>query len=137
MHLHPTQDQFRRLMGQDIGGPVTMLNLLRFREQADYTDHPELAPDEPITGEEAYAAYGAAVSPLLEAAGGEPVFAGTGGPALIGPHDEHWDLVLLVRYPDLEAFGDMTSSPAYVAVMGHRDAALADSRLVPLPAPRG
>lgn len=34
-----------------------MLNLLRFRKIADYTSHPELAPNQTISGEEAFQCY--------------------------------------------------------------------------------
>lgn len=132
MHVHPTRDQFRAVVERGIEGPVVMLNLIRFRDVADYTDHPDLAPDEPISGAEAYRRYGAAVTPMVAEVGGELVFDGTGGPWLIGPDGARWDHALLVRYPSLVAFGGMTSSDEYLAVMGHRDAAVADSRLLPL-----
>ena len=108
-----------------------MLNLLRFREQADYARSPELTPDEPVSGRAAYRRYEANTLPLLQAAGGEVVYHAEGGGALIGPADERWDLVLLVRYPSRDAFLSMTSDPAYLAGVGHRTAALEDSRLVP------
>jgi uncharacterized protein (DUF1330 family) len=57
---------------------------------------------------------------------------GTGGSLLIGPADARWDRVLLVRYPDLGAFLAMTQNPDYQAGAGHRTAALADSRLLPI-----
>ena len=38
---------------RNIKGPVVMLNMLRFREIADYTDYPELSPKAPISGEQA------------------------------------------------------------------------------------
>ncbi|GMQ93945.1 MAG: hypothetical protein BMS9Abin12_1427 [Acidimicrobiia bacterium] len=109
-----------------------MLNLLRFRDVADYTETPELSPDEPITGERAYEIYSANTLPLLAAVGGEPVLMGTGGEFLIGPTDEIWDRVLLVRYPNMQAFLAMTQNPEYKAGAGHRTAALADSRLLPI-----
>lgn len=132
MYLHPTREQFQAVVARGIEGPVAMLNLLRFRDMADYSDHPDLAPDEPITGVEAYRLYGRGVMPLLAAAGGEVTHDGEGGPFLIGPTDETWDSCLLVRYPNVAAFGAMTSSEDYLAIVGHRMAALADSRLLPL-----
>ncbi len=60
------------------------------------------------------------------------VFAGSGGAPLIGPTEEHWDLVMLVRYPDVQAFLSFAGDPSYQAVVGHRTAALEDSRLLPI-----
>ena len=132
MYIEPTYENGRRLFERNITGPVVMLNLLRFRELADYTDSPELAPSEPISGLEAYRLYVAHTSPFLTAAGGELQFMGTGGHSFIGPVDERWDLVMLVRYPGLEQFLGMAQNADYLAGIGHRTAALEDSRLVPI-----
>ena len=113
-------------------GPVTMLNLLRFREIADYTASPELAPANPISGEAAYDLYVKAAGPIITAAGSELIFMGKGGAALIGPTDERWDRVLLVRHPSRDAFRAFSEQPDYLDILGHRSAALADSRLFPL-----
>lgn len=131
-HLEPTQDQVRALRVRDIDGPVEMLNLLRFREVADYGDLPELAPDTEVSGAEAYEEYSRHTLQHLARRGGEVVWMGQGGMPLIGPVDERWDLALLVRYPDVDTFLAMTSDEDYLATMGHRTAALEDSRLLPL-----
>ena len=112
-----------------------MLNLLRFREVADYSKHPDLAPSSPISGEEAYARYAAHAQPFLEEVGSEVLFRGKGGPYLIGPADGRWDLVLLVRHPSAQDFLSFASNKKYLAGIGHRTAALADSRLLPISQP--
>ena len=132
MYISPTPDGIQRLAARRISGPVSMLNLLRFRDVADYTDHPDLAPDVPISGRDAYDRYAAHTAPLLADVGGDVVFIGDGGHWLIGPDDERWDLVMIVRYPTLDAFLAMTRNPAYLAGVGHRSAALEDSRLLPV-----
>jgi uncharacterized protein (DUF1330 family) len=109
-----------------------MLNLRRFREVADYSAHPELAPVEPITGAEAYDRYIAHTLPLLRKSGGDLLFAGEGGPFLIGPEEEHWDRALLIRQKSTGAFMAFAVQKAYLAGIGHRTAALSDSRLLPL-----
>ena len=106
--------------------PVVMLNLLRFAEQADYGD----ANEQPCTGFEAFARYGAAVQPLVEKTGGATLWQGQQAATLIGPQDKDWQLVVLVRYPSAQAFLDMITSDAYQAIVHHRTAALADSRLI-------
>ncbi|MNR51568.1 hypothetical protein D3C85_1712560 [compost metagenome] len=55
--------------------------------------------------------------------------------ALIAPPGEHWDEVLLVRYPSKEAFLSMLTDSEYQAATVHRTAALADSRLIGCIAP--
>ncbi|MCB9076415.1 MAG: DUF1330 domain-containing protein [Anaerolineaceae bacterium] len=120
------------LFARNISGAITMLNLLRFREVADYSAHPELRPDEPISGAAAYQKYIDHTLPFLKASGGDLVFLGKGGQYLIGPQDEPWDLVMLVRQNSLADFMAFSSNEAYLAGIGHRTAALEDSRLLPL-----
>ncbi len=50
MFVSPTPEAIATLVARNIEGPVAMLNLVRFREVADYSDYPDLAPDEPISG---------------------------------------------------------------------------------------
>jgi uncharacterized protein (DUF1330 family) len=132
MFISPTPESIAALMARNVDGPVSMLNLIRFREVADYSDYPDLAPEEPISGQQAYAIYSSHTLPLLAEAGGEVFFVGTAGPLLIGPEDAQWDRVLLLQYPYLAAFLSMAQSPGYAAGAGHRTAALEDSRLLPI-----
>ncbi len=114
-------------------GEVFMLNLLRFRAVADYSDFPELAPPGPISGAEAYARYLALCEPRMQARGNGYFFMGKAGPLLIGPEHERWDMVLIVRWPSVKS---ITASPAdetyRTKIAGHRTAALEDSRLLPM-----
>ncbi|MBB5751598.1 DUF1330 domain-containing protein [Prosthecomicrobium pneumaticum] len=130
--IEPTQAAGRRFVGRRIKGGVTMLNLLRFRPVADYAAHPELAPPEPISGAAAFDRYVRHTLPFLRASGGDLVFLGEGGAFLIGPEDESWDLVMLVRQASVAAFLAFAEDEAYRAGLGHRVAALADARLLPL-----
>src|SRR5262245_42055461 len=131
-YLEPTQEAGRAFLGRKITGGVVMLNLLRFRQVADYSATPELAPKEPISGAAAYRLYVEHTLPHLEKSGGEMIFLGRGGPFLIGPSDERWDAVMLVRQRSVADFMAFASNPEYLAGMGHRLAALEDSRLLPL-----
>lgn len=131
-YLDVTQEAGATFFSRDIEGPVVMLNLLRFRDTADYSDHPELAPPAPITGEAAFRCYIDHTRPHLERSGGEILFLGDGGPFLIGPPEERWDLVLLIRQNSLQDFLAFSSNEDYLAGLGHRTAALEDSRLLPV-----
>jgi uncharacterized protein (DUF1330 family) len=131
-YLEPTQDSGRAFFMRGIAGKVLMLNLLRFRKVADYSTVPELAPDEPISGEEAYGLYMKHTMPHLEKSGGRLLFYGRGGPFLIGPSDERWDAAMLVEQSSAAAFMAFASNTEYLAGMGHRTAAVEDSRLLAL-----
>lgn len=131
-YLDATQEAGRAFVMRGIPASVVMLNLLRFREIADYSAAPELAPDLPITGEAAYDRYMEHTLPFLTASGGELLFYGRGGPFLIGPSDERWDAAMLVRQQSVAAFLAFASNEEYLRGMGHRTAALEDSRLLPL-----
>lgn len=132
IYLEPTQESGRAFMMRGISGSVVMLNLLRFREVADYSATPDLAPPEPVSGAEAYRLYIQHTLPYLEASGGEVVFLGEGGQFLIGPAGERWDMAMLVRQRSVQDFMAFASNPEYMRGIGHRTAALEDSRLLPL-----
>ena len=109
-----------------------MLNLLRFRAIADYSATPTLAHATPISGAEAYDRYVEHTRPFLIEAGGDIAFLGSGGDYLIGPPEERWDAVLLVRHRSADAFLAFATNEAYLGGMGHRLAAIEDSRLLPV-----
>ena len=131
-YLEVTQEAGAALFARNIVGEVVMLNLLRFRDTADYSANPELQPDEPISGQEAYQKYIEHTLPFLRESGGDLVFLGEGGQYLIGPQQERWDMVMLVRQKSLADFMAFSSHQEYLVGMGHRTAALEDSRLLPL-----
>ena len=131
-HLAPTPAAAHAFIARQLTGPVVMLNLLRFREAADYSATPELAPPTPISGAAAYRRYMRHAQPFLQQVGGDVLFLGQAGPFLIGPEHERWDLAMLVRYPTAQSFLSFTSNPGYLSGIGHRTAALKDSRLLPL-----
>ncbi|HKI77093.1 MAG TPA: hypothetical protein VKA26_00975 [Ignavibacteriaceae bacterium] len=109
-----------------------MLNLLRFKDIADYSATPELSPETPISGKDAFQKYIEHTLPFLKESGGELLFYGDGGKFLIGPQNEKWDFVMLVRQKSLKDFMAFSSNKEYLAGLGHRAAALEDSRLLPI-----
>jgi uncharacterized protein (DUF1330 family) len=133
-YLEPTQAAGFTLMQRGLRGPVVMLNLLRFRAVADYSAFPEIAPAAPISGAEAYERYMEHTMPFLKRSGGEVLFFGEGGSFLIGPDEEQWDRVMLVRQSSIEKFIGFASDQHYLKGIGHRTAALEDSRLLPITA---
>lgn len=107
----------------DEGSPVVMVNLLRFKAQAQYEDGRQ------CSGIEAYQIYSKSTFKLVAQRGGEIVYYGNARGMLIAPEGESWDQVLLVRYPDYAAFVSMIKSEEYRKISYHRTAALHDSRL--------
>ncbi|QDT46024.1 hypothetical protein Pan258_00410 [Symmachiella dynata] len=130
--LEPTQQAGAQLFSRGLTGDVVMLNLLRFKDIADYAAHPEIAPEAAISGKAAFQKYIDHAQPFLKSSGGELMFMGTGGPFFIGPDHEQWDLVMLVKQRSLADFMAFASNPEYLAGLGHRTAALQDSRLLPI-----
>ncbi len=43
-YLHPSDEAGVAFLARNISGEIVMLNLLRFRDVADYSAFPELAP---------------------------------------------------------------------------------------------
>ncbi|WP_439485091.1 DUF1330 domain-containing protein [Blastomonas fulva] len=103
-YLDVSAEAGRDFMMRAITGPVVMLNLLRFRAEADYSATPELAPDAPISGRDAFMRYFEHTLPFLQASGGSVEYLGDGGAWLIGPAGERWDAVMLIRQASVEAF---------------------------------
>ena len=101
-------------------GPIVMVNLLKYRENAEYPDGRESA----LSGREAYAIYGQAVAKLVEAHGGRIIFAGQVSHLTIGIVDELWDDVALAEYPSRGALLAMSTSAAYAEIAPHREAGL-------------
>ena len=101
--------------------PFVMLNLLKFKQKAEYADGRETA----LSGAEAFMIYSAEVMKLVEKAGGRQVYAGAVTGLMLGEVEDLWDVVALVEYPSSEAFQNMVQSPEYQEIHVHRDAGLA------------
>ncbi|EED31950.1 hypothetical secreted protein [gamma proteobacterium NOR5-3] len=99
---------------------------------ADYADFPDLAPQRAISGREAYQRYIDHTLPFSQDSGGDIEFLGEGGKFFVGPQDERWYLLMLIRQDSLQSFIAFATNEAYIAGVGHRTAALEDSRLLPL-----
>lgn len=125
-YIDPTREQFGAMMALPDEGPIHMLNLIRLREKAVYDD------GRAATGEEAYRAYGKASGPIFAGVGGQIAHAWDPKLTLIGPDTEAWDIAFIAEYPNAAAFANMVKDPAYQAIVFHRQAAVADSRLIRL-----
>ena len=114
MPVDPTGADLKRYLREDPGGPVVMLNLLKFK------------PD----GRPSYAAYAREIKPFLDELGAEIVYLGDLSTELVPrPEGFDWDAVLLVRYPSREAFSQMVRNPDYQAITHLRTDALSEAVL--------
>jgi len=109
MAVDPTQDDVRRYVAEDDGGPVVMLNLLRYAGSE---------------GAASYARYAEAVQPHLARVGGEVLYAGDCSTELVGAEGHNWDAVLVVRYPSRQKFLEMVMDPAYQEITELRTSGL-------------
>lgn len=124
--LQPTGDQMRAFRDSSTGKPISMLNLLQFKEKAEYEDGRETE----LTGEQAYAIYGKGVAKIIDGLGGRIIFGGVARNMLIGQIDQLWDQVAIAEYPSMEAMGMMMQMPEYQAIHVHRHAGLAGQLLI-------
>lgn len=102
-------------------GPIYMVNLLKFKDQADYEDGRETD----LTGFEAYQLYGRAVSRIIRDYGGEIQFAANVTFLSLGQVEELWDEIAIAKYPNRGALLAMSSSPEWREAAVHRTAGLA------------
>ena len=122
MAIDPRGADLKRLLQEDPGGPVVMLNLLKFRERANY---PEGSPHAPCTGAEAYRRYQTAfVETVGDVSRAEVVWEGQVDRPFIGDASQDWDKCLLVRYPSRQHFLGMMADAAYREALVHRYAGL-------------
>jgi len=101
MKTDPTREDIARFVAEDDGGPVVMLNLLRFAG---------------VEGRASYERYGAAAGPMLEKAGARTLYAGRCSTVLVAPDGHEWDAMIVVRYPSRTAFLEMVKDPEYQAI---------------------
>lgn len=122
--IRPNADQFKALAeaAAKDGGPVVMLNLLKFK---------------PGGGQREYTQYGDAARAMVERLGGRLIYVGRCDQVLIGDAAEEWDAIAVVEYPSRQAFMDMVSRPDYQQAHEHREAGLERTMLIattPMPA---
>ena len=107
------------LMALPDDGPVTMLNLMRFRERS---------LDGNGSGWDAYLRYSALAIRLIKVRGGTIIW--TEAVALGVPDQHRWDYIALVRYPSRAAFLDMMTSSEYAAANVERENGCADHAII-------
>lgn len=117
----PSEEQIKGFFEPGADGPIYMLNLLKFKDKAEYEDGRETD----LSGAEAYALYGAAVSKILVNLGGGGMFNAQVERLMLGEVEELWDSVAIAMYPSRQAMIEMMQSEEYQAIHHHRNAGLA------------
>jgi uncharacterized protein (DUF1330 family) len=116
----PNEEQINGFLEDPEIGPISMVNLLKYKEKAIYDD----GRDTNLSGEEAYGLYAAEVINLVEKYGGEFLFAGKVNRLMLGEVEEMWDSIAIAKYPNRKAMFEMTMDPEYQKIHVHRDAGL-------------
>ena len=129
----PTEEQMKGFLEPGREGPIYMLNLLKFKETAEYAD----GRVTDLSGAEAYAIYGQEVIQHLQKVGGAPMFSAGVERLMLGEVEELWDAAAIAMYPSRKAMLEMISSPEYQASALHREAGLAGQLNIELVEPSG
>ncbi len=117
----PSETQIKEFNDQGEDKPIFMVNLLKFKDKAQYPDKRETD----LTGEEAYAIYGQEVTGHLTKVGGKPIFGGNVDRLMLGEVEDLWDKVAIAMYPSRTAMFDMMRSEEMQVIGQHRAAGLA------------
>jgi len=119
--VHPSKEQMEGFLEGDSDTPIAMINLLKFKEKAEYED----GRDTDLTGEQAYAIYGKEVVEHLKKVGGKISFGGSINRLMLGEVEELWDTTFIAKYPSKKAMLKMITDPDYLESNKHRVAGLA------------
>ena len=120
---YPTPEQIQALLAGSDDTPVVMVNLLRFKSRAD-------APDEGLSGVDAYQLYGEPMRRLVEERGGRFLFMGRVDSFVIGASDTPFDVVARMEYPSRRAFVEIVNDPRVREIGAHRAAGLEGQWLI-------
>ena len=116
----PSEEQMKGFVEGDIDSPISMLNLLKFKDKAEYED----GRTTDLTGREAYQIYALAVAKLVENTGGKVLFGAEVSRLMLGEVEELWDTVAIAQYPSRSKMLEMMMSPEYAEISVHRTAGL-------------
>lgn len=128
-YIDPSRETFEAFKALPRDTPIHMLNLLLYREEADYPAGHEHA-GKGWSGRRAYEEYGRTSGPIFARVGGSIVWRGMFETMVTGPADRVWHDGFVAQYPNAGAFFEMIKDPEYQRAVVNRTAALVDSRLV-------
>jgi uncharacterized protein (DUF1330 family) len=124
--LQPTGDQVRGFRDRKTGEPIQMLNLLKFKDKAEYDDGRETD----LTGRQAYALYGKGFERVMGPEGATVLYSGEVKGFLIGEGEGSWDAMALIQYPSTDVMLAMFRNEEYQKEQAHRAAGLEGQLLI-------
>ena len=116
----PSEEQMKGFVEGDIDSPISMVNLLKYKEKAEYEDGRVTE----LTGKDAYQIYALEVAKLVEKTGGKILFGGEVSRLMLGEVEELWDMIAIAYYPSRKKMLEMMMSPEYAEISIHRTAGL-------------
>ena len=119
--VYPNEEQIKGFLEPGAEGPICMVNLLKFKEKAEYEDGRETD----LSGREAYELYEQDVKQLLQGIGGGIGFEGDVERLMLGEVEELWDVVALAVWPSRQVMFEVMQSPEMQEISVHRSAGLA------------
>ena len=128
-YIDPSPANFQAFKDLPRDEPIHMLNLLEYREQAEYPQGHEHA-GKGWSGRRAYEEYGKTSGPIFRRVGGTIVWRGSFQTMVTGPDAKRWHDGFVAQYPNAGAFFEMIKDPEYQQAVVNRTAALVDSRLL-------
>jgi len=128
-YIDPSSANFQAFKDLPRDTPIHMLNLLLYRDVAEYPEGHEHA-GKGWSGRRAYQEYGATSGPIFRGVGGRIVWRGAFETMVTGPETRAWHDGFIAEYPDAGAFFAMIKNPDYQKAVVNRTAALVDSRLI-------
>ena len=99
----PSEEQMAEFLEPGNDEPIYMVNLLKFKEKAEYPD--KRTTD--LSGKEAYAIYAEEVQGHLAKVGGKSIFGAEVERLMLGEVEELWDMVAIATYPNRKAMLDI------------------------------
>lgn len=126
----PSEAQLAEFAASESTKPIAMVNLLKFREAAEYADGRDAGG---LSGAAAYGLYGEVAMRKISEVGGRMFWAAPAAQTFIGGTDDDWDVVAIVRYPSRAAFLKMIAMPDYLEASVHREAGLERTALIACP----
>ena len=130
-YIDPSPSNFQAFKDLPRDQPIHMLNLLRYREQAEYPQGHQHHGNG-WSGRRAYEEYGVTSGPIFRRVGGEILWRGAFQCMVTGPKPDEklWHDGFVAQYPNAGAFFEMIKDPDYQIAVQNRTAALLDSRLM-------
>ncbi|WP_299192861.1 DUF1330 domain-containing protein [uncultured Erythrobacter sp.] len=129
IHIDPSPQNWEAFKNLPRDEPIHMLNLLLYRDLAEYPEGHEHA-GKGWSGRRAYEEYGTTSGPIFRRVGGEIIWRGAFQTMVTGPSERGWHDGFIAQYPNAGAFFEMVLDEDYKFAVQNRTAGLLDSRLI-------